>query len=129
LPYNLDTRQKRSSSATFLGKSQNKTRKTYPDFTAKTGHQLALALLPEPAPILSFELVPSDLRLGADRLYIVVRQGDRAYKYPLQFRASEIEKLVPNIRKLDFHLDDRGVPKDLGRLNAIVELAIDGGQS
>lgn len=96
-------------------------------FTSANASQLDLLAEGEPAPIVSFEAVPLDLRLGETRFYLTVRQGDRAWQYPLQFRANEIQQLVPHLKKLYLNLNADDQPIDLQRLDQTIERLVDGG--
>jgi hypothetical protein len=92
---------------------------------------MQLALLPQTPikqakPCLGVEPVPVRIALG-DRYFLTVTEGDRSWFFPLQFTELEARGLLPRIRGLDWSLDSRGVPVDIGEIERIVERLIDGG--
>lgn len=119
MPYTTHIRQKSLSSANYLGKSKNKSFGTHPNSNST---QLTLPLLPEPSPIASFTPVEADLRLGHERFYLDIRQGDRHWRYPLQLRADELEGLARQACKWDLRLNpENGIPIDLAMLHEAMQ--------
>lgn len=96
-------------------------------------NQLSL-LLPIPVaapakPVLNVELVPFEISLApGQRFYFQVVQGDRAYSFcPLQFTQVEALALLPELRKLDWTLNDEDVPLKVSELHLAVESLLFGG--
>lgn len=110
--------------ATFFKEAWNN---SYSHSIPANTSQLDLLAEVEPTPIVSFEAVPLDLRLGETRFYLMVRQGDRAWQYPLQFRVNEIQQLAPRIKKFYLNLNADDQPIDLQRLDQTIEAMIGGG--
>lgn len=86
-----------------------------------------LFLLPQPIapPVVSIERVCDELKLGDDRHYVTVRQGDRCWHYPIQFRSDELRLLVPQILRWNWSLSDAGVPIELDSIHRGFEFLVD----
>jgi hypothetical protein len=93
--------------------------------TTVEARQLLLPIV-APPPIVNFEAVPKALRLGSDRHYLVIRQNDCTWRYPLQLQSAEVGRLVPRIREWNFALNAEGIPIDLQQLHAQMEAVIGG---
>lgn len=94
--------------------------------------QLSL-LLPIPVtapekPTLSIELVPFEISLAlGKRFYFRVVQGDRAYTHQtVQLTELESIVLLQGLSRLDWSLNEAGLPRGLAAINSYIAAAIGG---
>ncbi|MEP0873217.1 hypothetical protein NDA01_25985 [Trichocoleus desertorum AS-A10] len=87
-----------------------------------------LALLPLEAialeaelPVLGIKPVLAELAIAPNRFYITVSQGIRSWDYPIQFHLNELQQVLPKLSKLDWKLDDDGIPIETQLIHSAVE--------
>jgi hypothetical protein len=74
-------------------------------------------------PVLAVESVPARIALG-DRWFLTVQQGERSWFFPIQLTELEAHWLVSRLQGMDWSLDT-GEPADIGRIQVLIERAID----
>lgn len=127
--YLIQTETSKKKSYTFEARPTSH----YSRKTSKTQHeirQLPLFIPPvvDGPTVISIEPVPSDLRLGKERFYIWLTQGDLRWKAGIQLLRNEAECIMQCLSQQHLSLDeDKGCPNDPSLIYSIIESVIDGG--
>ena len=77
---------------------------------------------------LSLELIPDRVSIEPGKLWqITAANGGSKWQLPIQFTELEARLLLPYLQALDWwEFDDRGVPIQVRRIHAVIELMVTG---
>lgn len=71
---------------------------------------------------LTVEPVPADLAIAPGRYHFVVKEGDRRWVFPVQWKESEVKRIFPRLQRLDWSLsEDEYYPVEISRIYRFVE--------